>query len=79
MRDGSHLLMTDGITATCVDCGGERLFVPVVDDHVPAGEFCCTSCDAAVFLMPGRAGLRRSLTSRDGPPTRRECRAAAVG
>jgi hypothetical protein len=79
MRDGSHLLMTDGITATCVDCGGERLFVPAVDDHAPVGEFCCTACDAAVFLMPGRATHRRPLAGSDGPSTRREGRAAAVG
>jgi hypothetical protein len=49
MDDASHLLMTHGVTATCADCGDERLFVPV-EEASWAGEFCCTSCDAAVFL-----------------------------
>ena len=44
-----ELLMLTAVTATCTDCGGERIFLPV--DDVSGGEFCCTSCDAAVFLM----------------------------
>jgi hypothetical protein len=51
MDDASHLLMTHGMTALCGDCGDERLFVPV-EEPSWAGEFCCTSCDAAVFLLP---------------------------
>jgi hypothetical protein len=46
----SNLLMVAGVTALCADCGDERLFVPV-DGDAPTGEFCCTSCDAAVFLL----------------------------
>ena len=47
--------MLSGITAVCADCGDERVFVPTGDsydgpDGAP-GEYCCTSCDAAVFLM----------------------------
>jgi hypothetical protein len=45
-----ELLMLTAVTATCTDCGGERIFLPV-DDVSSTGEFCCTSCDAAVFLM----------------------------
>ena len=46
----SQLLMLSGVAATCADCGDERLFVPV-DDDAPVGEYCCTTCDAAVFLV----------------------------
>jgi hypothetical protein len=45
-----ELLMLTAVTATCTDCGDERIFLPV-DDLRGDGEFCCTSCDAAVFLM----------------------------
>jgi hypothetical protein len=45
-----ELLMLTAVTATCTDCGGERIFLPV-DDVSSGGEFCCTSCDAAVFLL----------------------------
>ena len=46
----SNLLMVSGVAATCADCGDRRLFVPV-DGDASTGEFCCTSCDAAVFLL----------------------------
>jgi hypothetical protein len=49
-EDLSNLLMTSGVAATCADCGDERLFVPV-DEDATAGAYCCTSCDAAVFLL----------------------------
>jgi hypothetical protein len=45
-----ELLMLTAVTATCTDCGGERIFVPV-GDLPTSGEFCCTSCDAAIFLL----------------------------
>jgi hypothetical protein len=45
-----ELLMLTAVTATCTDCGGERIFVPV-DDRPASGEFCCTCCDAAIFLL----------------------------
>jgi len=32
----SNLLMLAGVTATCADCGDERLFVPV-DEDAPGG------------------------------------------
>jgi hypothetical protein len=52
-----ELLMLTAVTATCTDCGGQRIFVPV-DDTSPGGEFCCTSCDAAIFLLVAVDGDR---------------------
>jgi hypothetical protein len=46
---GSDLLMVSGVAAGCADCGGERIFVPV--DDPGTGAYCCTSCNAAVFLL----------------------------
>ncbi len=40
--------MLHGVVAACADCGDERVFVPTSTDP---GEFCCTACDAAVFLL----------------------------
>jgi hypothetical protein len=64
----SELLTLSGVTAVCVDCGDERLFLPT-DDALDSregapGEYCCTSCDAAVFLLavvaPAARGDRTS-------------------
>ncbi len=52
--------MLGGTVAACADCGDERLFVPV-DEPDAAGEFCCTTCDAAVLLL---ALLEAPSTSR---------------
>jgi hypothetical protein len=49
MGNGSELLMLQGVSATCADCAEEAIFVPVEDGS--PGEFCCTACDAAVYLM----------------------------
>jgi hypothetical protein len=46
----SNLLMLSGVAAICADCGDECLFVPV-DEDTPGGTYCCTTCDAAVFLL----------------------------
>jgi hypothetical protein len=62
MEDKSDLLMLSGVVAGCAECGVERVFVPV-DAGDPGGEHCCTSCDAAVFLMSFPA-LRRSRRRR---------------
>jgi uncharacterized protein (DUF983 family) len=52
MRNSSELLMRTGVVALCPDCGDEGLFVPVEDACAVDGcEFCCTRCDAAVFLL----------------------------
>jgi hypothetical protein len=55
----SDVLMLHGVVATCADCGDERVFVPTSTDP---GEFCCTACDAAVFLLAAvqPAGRARS-------------------
>jgi hypothetical protein len=50
MENKADLLMLRGVLAGCADCGDERVFVPA-DLGDPAGEYCCTSCDAAVFLV----------------------------
>jgi len=53
METKSDILMLSGVTAVCEDCGDRRIFVPVDDGCADDGcEFCCTVCDAAVFLMP---------------------------
>jgi len=64
MENLSDLLMLRGVSATCTQCAGEAIFVPVEDGF--AGEFCCTSCDAAVFLslVPAAAASEPS-----GPAT----------
>ena len=44
--------MLSGVVAFCVDCGEEQIFVPVAGSWDDGGcEFCCTTCDAAVFLL----------------------------
>jgi hypothetical protein len=50
---GADLLMLRGVAVVCADCGDERVFVPVGGDvsGVLSMEYCCTSCDAAVFLF----------------------------
>ena len=62
MSDPSDLLMLSGVAATCADCGDERVFVPV--ESGGPGEFCCTSCDAAVFLLVAVGPERRGSASR---------------
>ena len=61
MENGSELLMLRGVWAQCADCGSEQVFLPI-----ETGEFCCTGCDAAVFLLEvfdntGRAGDAREV------------------
>jgi hypothetical protein len=48
-EDRSGLLMLSAVTATCHDCDDETILVPA--EGGDAGEFCCTSCDAAVWLV----------------------------
>jgi hypothetical protein len=55
----ADLLMLTGVTARCADCGDQRVFM-AVDDPRSDGEFCCTSCDAAVFLMLDVSSVARS-------------------
>jgi hypothetical protein len=52
MENSSEMLMLSGTVAFCADCGDEGLFVPVEGGCDFDGcEFCCTRCDAAVFLL----------------------------
>ncbi len=52
MENKADLLMVSGVVSFCPDCGDDRLFVPVRDECATDGcEFCCTTCDAAVYLM----------------------------
>ena len=44
--------MLTGVVAHCAECGDEGLFVAVEEGcAVDACEYCCTRCDAAVFLL----------------------------
>jgi hypothetical protein len=59
MGNMSDTLMRSGVMALCADCGNETIFVPVDDGCDAAGcEFCCTGCDAAVFLLPELNNVR---------------------
>jgi hypothetical protein len=60
-KRADELLMLAAVTATCRDCGDERIFLPVEDGSAD-GEFCCTSCDAAVFLLLAAPVTRRTPT-----------------
>ena len=48
----SDKLMLSGVVAFCIECGDEGLFVAVEEGCDFDGcEYCCTRCDAAVFLL----------------------------
>ncbi len=52
MENRSDKLMLSGVVAFCADCADDRIFLPVEEGcDVDGCEFCCTSCDAAVFLL----------------------------
>lgn len=51
MNDFADVLLLHAVQAWCEDCGSEQLLVPAEGDG--AG-LCCTVCDAAVFVVPGR-------------------------
>lgn len=61
MEQEPDLDLMHGVVALCGDCGSEQILVPV--DR--SGGFCCTLCDAAVFLSEavcstqGRRALSR--------------------
>ncbi|MGZ4429720.1 MAG: hypothetical protein ACXVEV_15515 [Nocardioidaceae bacterium] len=61
MDNLSDLLMRYGVAAACAECGDERIFLPV-EPGDDSGAFCCTRCDAAVFLLPGAAPGRAGRT-----------------
>ncbi len=63
MENESDLLMLGGTLAWCRDCGDTTLFVPVEDGCLVDGcEFCCTVCDAAVFLFDLPESSQQALT-----------------
>lgn len=51
MENTSDNLMLTGVVAFCAECGDEGLFVAVEEGCSDGCEFCCTRCDAAVFLL----------------------------
>jgi hypothetical protein len=51
MENASELLMLRGVVASCADCAVEQVLVPADDDGRETGVYCCTVCDAAVFLL----------------------------
>ena len=52
MENKSEKLMLTGVVAFCDECGDECLFVPFEEGcQVDGCEYCCTRCDAAVFLL----------------------------
>lgn len=58
--ESSEVLMLHGTVARCPDCGDDRVLVPT---DGPDG-FCCTSCDAAVFVLHAAPGAGTDLTER---------------
>jgi hypothetical protein len=52
MTNTSDKLMLTGVVAFCAECGDEGLFTAVEEGCAVDGcEYCCTRCDAAVFLL----------------------------
>lgn len=43
------MLLFQAVHGWCHECGDERILVPAVEEGLPGGDLCCTSCDAAVF------------------------------
>ena len=54
------MLMLRGTVGWCPDCGDERVLLPT-DGH---DDFCCTSCDAAVFVLAAGHGGPHHLVER---------------
>jgi hypothetical protein len=52
-------LMLSGVVAFCSDCHAETIFTPVDPGETAGCEFCCTACDAAVFLVDVAASHQR--------------------
>jgi hypothetical protein len=50
MENLQDALLLDAVQAWCDECQGERILVPAPDE-TGAGGYCCTVCDAAVFVM----------------------------
>ena len=50
MENLQDALLLDAVQAWCDECQGERILVPAPDE-AGVGGYCCTVCDAAVFVM----------------------------
>lgn len=48
MENQADKLMLSSVTGPCPDCGDERILIAVAET-----EFCCTTCDGAVFVLDG--------------------------
>lgn len=56
MENLQDVLLLDGVQAWCDECGGVRILLPAANDDGLSG-YCCTACDAAVFLALDDAGV----------------------
>jgi hypothetical protein len=57
------MLLFQAVHGWCHECGVERILVPAVEEDLPGGDLCCTSCDAAIFglaLHTVEESLRRT-------------------
>ena len=50
MENLQDALLLDAVQAWCDECQGERILVPAPDE-AGVGGYCCSVCDAAVFVM----------------------------
>jgi hypothetical protein len=48
MENQADKLMLSSTVGRCPDCDDERILIAVAE-----GEFCCTTCDGAVFVLDG--------------------------
>jgi ribosomal protein S27E len=48
MENQADKLMLSSTVGRCPDCGDERILIAVAET-----EFCCTTCDGAVFVLDG--------------------------
>lgn len=48
MENQADKLMLSSMVGPCPDCGDERILIAVAET-----EFCCTTCDGAVFVLDG--------------------------
>jgi hypothetical protein len=53
LEERAERLMLGQALGRCPDCGDERILLVVEE-----GEYCCTSCDAAVFVLDAMGANR---------------------
>ncbi len=59
--ESSQVLMLHGTVAWCPDCADECVLVPTE----VLGDFCCTACDAAVFVPQAVPGVTAGTSTVD--------------